>query len=355
MTLLVASVVTVLVVSSLCSLTEAAIYAVRTPYISSLAESGSMAGKVLAQFKANMERPISAILIVNTAANTAGAAVAGAQARLVFGEGSLIWFSASFTLAVLFLAEILPKVAGVAYNRGIARAASIPLNAAVTLLFPLVWLTQRVSVILRHRQPPPIAPEEEVRQLAVLSANEGSILKFESELVKNVLGLDQIRAKDIMTPRTVVFSLSSGDTVRDVAPKVAEEKYARIPVFAADDPEDWRGVVLRADILVCLANDEFDRSVGSLAKPIAFVPEAMPAHILLGEFIRKQQHLLGVVDEYGGVVGIVCLEDVLESLIGQEIVDETDVVVDLQEVARRRGRAQMSEPDTREGKRDDDR
>ena len=352
MTLLVVSVITVLVVSALCSLTEAAIYAGRMPYISRLAETGSAAGKVLTKFKANMEQPISAILILNTAANTAGAAVAGAQARLLFGEGALLWFLASFTLAVLLLAEILPKVAGVAYNRGIARVASMPLNAVVNLLFPLVWLTRRMSLVIGRRHTLPIASEEDVRQLAVLSAKEGSILKVESDLVKNVLALDQIRARDIMTPRTVVFTLSSGEAVRDVARKITEKKYTRIPIFAADDPEDWRGVVLRADILTCLANDEFDRPLGSLANPIAFVPEAMPGHMLLSEFIRKRQHLLGVVDEYGGVVGIVCLEDVLESLIGQEIVDETDAVADLQELARRLGRAQIREPDARANEQD---
>lgn len=337
MTLFVVSVSCVLVISAACSLTEAALYAVRMPFISKLVEGGSTAGKILDRFKQDMGSPIAAILIVNTAANTAGAAIAGAQARQLFGEGSLFLFSACFTLAVLFFSEILPKVAGVAYHRNIAPLVSFPLHAVVSLLYPLVWLTQRASGLLERDIPAPFAPEEEVEHMARLSAREGSILKFESELVKNVLDLDRIKARDILTPRTVVFKLDGSATIQSVADEVSASPHARIPVYEGNDQENWRSVVLRADILAALAKDQFVTKVAALANPLGFVPETMPAHLLLNHFIKSRAHLLGVVDEYGAILGIVTMEDVFESLIGREILDETDKEVDMQAVARRRG------------------
>lgn len=336
MTLFIAAVATALGVSALCSLTEAGLYAVRFTYVRQLAQSGRRAGAILLKFKQNMERPITAILILNTAANTAGAAIAGAQARLLFGDSFLIWFSAAFTLAVLMFSEILPKVAGVAYNRTVARWSSVPLSGIITVLLPLVWLGQRAAQFLRKATPEPLAPEEEVHEMAALSAEEGSILPLEAKLVRNVLRLNEIKARDIMTPRTVVFRVRADRTVRDLADEAVHLPHARIPIADPDDPDHWVGVMLRRDLLAALARDEFDTTVASLAKPLDFVPQVMRGHELLDAFQTRRRHLLGVLDEFGGVAGIVTLEDVLESLLGQEIVDETDAVVDMQDAARRR-------------------
>jgi CBS domain containing-hemolysin-like protein len=335
MTLLITSILVVLVVSALCSLTEAALYAVRMPYIRQLAEAGHAAGTVLERFKHNMERPITAILILNTAANTAGAAIAGAQAREILGDASVIWFSACFTVAVLFLSEIIPKVTGVAFNRPLARLLSRPLDLLIKGLFPVVWLTQRIARVIQSSERPRIAPEEEVWHFAALSAEEGSILPFEAELIKNVLQLNDVAAEDVMTPRTVVKRIPSRATVGELKDVAPTWQHTRIPVFDSRDPEKWIGFVLRDDVVNALAADHFDQAVESLCKPIHFVPESAPGHLLLNEFIQHRQHLLGVVDEYGSVVGIVCLEDVIESLLGREIVDEKDEDVDMRVVARR--------------------
>jgi CBS domain containing-hemolysin-like protein len=334
-TILITSIIVVLVVSALCSLSEAALYAVRMPYIRQLVESGHTAGTLLEKFKKNMERPITAILILNTVANTAGAAVAGAQARYLFGDASVIWFAASFTIAVLFLSEIIPKVAGVAFSRPIARALSHPLDAVIKGLFPLVWLSQRVARVFQPNEAPQIASEEEVWHFAAISAEEGSILPSEAELIKNVLQLNDVAAKDIMTPRTVVTRTASRTTVgelRDVAPAW---QHTRVPVFDSDDPEKWIGFVLKDDVVGQLAADQFDAAAETLCKPLHFVPESAPGHLLLNEFIKQRQQIFGVVDEYGGLAGIVTLEDVIESLIGKEIVDETDLADDMQALARR--------------------
>jgi len=336
MLLFIIALVFALGVSALCSLTEAGLYAVRLTYARQLAQSGRRAGAILLDFKQNMERPITAILILNTTANTAGAAIAGAQAHVLFGESALLWFSVVFTLAVLTFSEILPKVAGVAYNRTVARLASVPLEGVITLLAPLVWLGQRASSFLRQAHPEPMAPEEEVRQMAALSAEEGSILPLEATLVRNVLRLNEIKARDIMTPRTVVFRVRADLTVRDLAEEAVRLPHARIPIVAPDEPEHWQGVVLRRDLLAALARDEFDATLQSLAKPLEFVPQVVRGHQLLNEFLTKRVHLLAVLDEFGGVSGIVTLEDVMESLLGQEIVDETDAVVDMQDAARKR-------------------
>lgn len=342
MTLFFLSVALVLVVSALCSLAEAALYSVRRSYILQLAASGSRAGQVLLEFKDNMERPISAILIINTAANTAGAAVAGAQAAKLFGDKTpfgipaVVLFSTLFTLAVLMFSEILPKVAGVSYGSTIARWVSRPLAAVIRGMSPMLWIMQWASRLVQRRSPLPLAPEEEVHQLALLSAEEGSILPLEAKLVRNVLGLNDIQARDIMTPRTVVYSLAADNLVGDIGEQVMAVPYTRIPIWE-EDPENWTGIVLKHDILASLARDEFDTSLSLLKKPLDFVPGTALGHRLLHTFIQERRHMMAVVDEYGGILGVVSLEDVMESLIGAEIVDETDLFADMQQVARHRG------------------
>jgi CBS domain containing-hemolysin-like protein len=343
MALFVASVVLVLAMSAFCSLSEAAIYAVRRPYIMTLVKSGSLAGKVLADFKENMEQPISAILILNTAANTAGAAIAGYQVRALFGETVAPWFVAGFTIAVLLISEIIPKLLGVVYSRGVATAVALPWVGIIRLLYPFIWIVEKLTERLQPEEPIRSAPEEEVEQLAMISAMEGSILPLEARLVQNVLRLNDVKAGDILTPRSVVFKLSADATIGQVREVVKQWKQSRIPVYDGDDAENWIGLVLARDILTSLAQDQFDRQLRTLMRPLYFVPETAKGHDLLGQFLKKRSHLFGVLDEYGGIEGVVSLEDVLESLIGEEIVDELDTAADLQEHARRRHQRKMGQ------------
>ena len=340
MTLFVTSVVVVLVVSAICSVSEAALYAVRRPYVRQIAEEGSRAGALLLRFKDNMEQPISAILIVNTVANTAGAAVAGAQARYLFGEAALIWFSCAFTLGVLFFSEIIPKVVGVAYSRVVSRAFAQPWAVGIALLSPVIWIIDKLSRLLKPKHVLS-APEEEVRQLAMISAEEGSIMPYEADLVRNVLHLDNITTRDIMTPRPVVMKLPSNMTLREVSERVTDFTYSRIPVYDCDDPESWKGIVFSRDILSGLAQDQFDKTLDSICLPIYFVSESTPGHVLLRTFLKRRTHLFGVADEFGDITGVVTLEDVIESMLGEEIVDEVDSAVDMQEVAQRRKRERL--------------
>lgn len=336
MTIFVVSVVSVIVVSAICSLSEASIYAVRRPFIRNLKATGSLAGAVLDDFKDNMERPIAAILIVNTAANTAGASIAGAQASALFGPQSFIWFSAVFTLAVLLLSEIFPKILGVVYSRPIARFVAVPWKGAITLLTPVVWTVERFSARLKPSGQVFAAPEDEVVQLARISADEGSISESEAEMVANVLALDDLVVGDVMTPRTVVFRLPSNLTLAGVREKVSEWTHTRIPIFDPDDPDHWTGMVRAVDVLSAMSERPDDTPLSELARPLGFVPQMTRGDRVLTRFISERTHLFGVVDEFGGVSGVVTLEDVVESLIGQEIVDEADQVADLREAARRK-------------------
>ncbi len=338
MTLLIVAVVAVLVISALCSLTEASLYAVRLSFVRRLAEAGSRRGRILSDFKSNMERPITAILVVNTAANTAGAAITGAQAEVVLGHQAVLWFSALFTLAVLVCSEIFPKILGVAFSHVVAPVVAVGLRGVTIVMSPLVWLVQLASRALLPSGHLAVAPEEEVSHLARMSAEEGSILPMEADLVQNVLKLDRITAGQIMTPRSVVNDFPGGMTLREVAEREKEWTHARLPLRSEDDPELWTGVVHRRDILVALAADEHDKKLEELSQPIHFVPHTARGHVLLRSFLAYRSHLFGVVDDRGSLVGVVTLEDVLESLLGQEIVDEFDVVVDMQKLARVRCR-----------------
>ncbi|MHC5037090.1 MAG: CNNM domain-containing protein [Planctomycetota bacterium] len=323
-------------VSFLCSLMEAALFAVGAPFVRSLKESGSRVGKILERFKENVDRPISAILILNTTANTAGAAVAGAAAADYWGDRSLFWFSLMFTLLILFISEIIPKVLGATYCRPVAVLMAIPLSIAIILLSPLIFITRAVSRFLRREDLGPEASEEEVRAMAAISADEGSILPIEKELIGNVLRLNEVTAEDIMTPRTVVFRKPEGMPLREVATDTVGWTFSRVPIHREDDVDELVGIVLRRDVFSGIAENQLNTTLAEIAHPVRFVSESMPGHTLLTEFIKARQHLFAVVDEYGGLTGIVTLEDVLELLLGKEIVDEFDTAVDMQEEARKR-------------------
>ena len=341
MTLFVISLSTVLIVWGICSLAEAAIYAVRMPYVRQLEQSGADAGRILTLFKENMERPISAILIVNTVVAAAGASIVGAQAAALFGDAQLWLFSAAFTVAALLVSEIIPKILGVAYSRRIAPSIAKPLEIIVAALYPLIWVIERASVLLKPRVPLATAPEDEVHQMAEISAEEGSIMPYEADLVRHVLDLDKITACQIMTPCSVVATLPSALTLGELAEQDLKWDFSRIPVYE-HEVANWTGYVLSREVLAALAKDRFDVTLQSLAKPLYCVTEKTPGHQLLKAFLARRTHLFGVADSAGTMLGIVTLEDVLESLIGAEIVDELDQIVDMQMLARMRAQAEAT-------------
>ncbi|SMP76128.1 hemolysin family protein [Desulfonatronum lacustre] len=323
-------------VSGLCSLSEAVLYSVPWSHLEQMRKSGKKSGVLLFDLRNNVERPIAAILTLNTVANTAGAAVAGAFAAALFGTESLIYFSAVFTMIILVFAEILPKTMGVMYNRQLAGFLAQPLCFLVVLFSPVIWLMDRITRLIGRKKAGPEATEDDLRAVISLTRKAGVIKHYEEMSIRNILSLDTKMVKDIMTPRTVIFSfpveLSVGEarTLKTVWP------HSRIPVYEDEDQEDIVGIVYRRELLEALANDQDDLVLGRLMKPVQFVLESITLDKLLVRFLESRMHLFIVLDEYGGLVGLVTLEDVLEEILGSEIVDETDQVVDMRELARQR-------------------
>ncbi len=324
--------------SALCSLLESILYSTRAITLEAAANRGSRQALAMRHFKARVDRPLAAILILNTLANTGGAALAGYAAGEVWGPGSLLIFSMAFTFVILIFSEILPKTIGAVHWRGLWRWSVGPLTAMLLLMRPLVWFTEALTnLVTRGRGTVSKVSEEEILAAARMGARGGQISKLEHDLIKNIIRLEEVRASDIMTPRTVMFAVDGDLPLSRVWDQARSWDFSRVPVFRGG-PEDVVGYVLKGEVLA-QDRERRDPPLFSLAKKVRFVPPSANALDLLNVFLRGREHLCLVVDEYGGIMGLVTLEDVLESLVGSEIVDEKDQVADMQALARRKGRA----------------
>ena len=325
----------VLVTSAICSLFEAVLYSIPATFVEQLEQSGRPAGRILKQMKEQVDRPISAILSLNTISNTGGGALAGALAAGALEGGNVIYFSILFTLAILLFAEVVPKTIGVVYARPLAPLIARPMYLLVGAFQPLIGLVQIVTKLIRkgHKEQP--VSDADLLTLVVSGLRSGTLNQDEARVIENVLSMDTRTVKQVMTPRPVVFTLSARTSAREAVSEDAIEKYSRIPVFGKD-PDDLVGVVRTVDILTAMANDRFDVKMEEIKRPIHFVIDSTRLDDLLRTFLKRRQHLVAVIDEFGGVSGIVTLEDVLEELIGREIVDESDQVTDLRAYAQRR-------------------
>ena len=325
----------VLVTSAICSLFEAVLYSIPATFVEQLEQSGRPAGRILKQMKEQVDRPITAILSLNTISNTGGGALAGALAAGALGGGNVIYFSILFTLAILLFAEVVPKTIGVVYARPLAPLIARPMHLLVGAFQPLIGLVQIVTKLIRrgHKEQP--VSDADLLTLVVSGLRSGTLNQDEARVIENVLSMDTRTVKQVMTPRPVVFTLSARTSAREAVSEDAIEKYSRIPVFGKD-PDDLVGVVRTVDILTAMANDRFDVKMEEIKRPIHFVIDSTRLDDLLRTFLKRRQHLVAVIDEFGGVSGIVTLEDVLEELIGREIVDESDQVTDLRAYAQRR-------------------
>ena len=332
---LVTAVAVVLVTSAFCSLCEAVLYSVPVSHIESLAHAGRGSGRILQQLRAHVDRPIAAILILNTVANTGGAAVAGALADHVLGTGYLVYFTTGLTLAILVFSEMLPKTAGVVYCRPLASFLARPIQALVALLLPAIWLSRGVTRLLTRGRPDTPVTDEDLMVLVRLGTRTGHFKEHEARMIKNILALEGRDVADVMTPRTVLFALPAQATVGEVRDQPGLQSFSRIPVYEKDG-DDIVGVVHRRDILTAIGDDRFDQRLEGLMSPVDFVLESTSLDVLLTRFLGRRRHLVVALDEYGGLAGVVTLEDVLEEILGKEIVDEFDQVSDLREVARLR-------------------
>ena len=323
-----------ILISALCSITEAALYALPWSHIENLRKQGKRSGYTLFALRADVEKPIAAVLILNTIANTAGASIAGAAAVDVFGQQSMGIFVALFTLAILICSEILPKTIGVAYSRQLAPVLARPLQILVHILMPMILITGFLGRRFRPSKPGHYTTEDDITAVVSLTRKSGAIRPTEEQTIRNILSLDMKMVKDIMTPRTVVYSLPAEITVSEANQHKDLFHYSRIPVFD-EDVENIVGVVYRRRILEYLAADKDQAKISEIMRPVRFVLETLTLDRLLTKFLESRFHLFVVLDEYGGMSGVVSLEDVLEEILGKEIVDETDEVEDLRAEAKR--------------------
>ncbi|MGD8440885.1 MAG: hemolysin family protein [Holophagae bacterium] len=333
MTLLGLYIVLAIGVSFLCSIMEAVLLSVTPGYLASLGESRPRTAVRLRRFKENIDEPLAAILSLNTIAHTVGAAGAGAQAARVFGSNWLGLFSALLTLAILFLSEIIPKTIGAVYWKQLAPAVTRLLAWIIVPLKPLVWLSALASRLISSRHNPVHVSRDEIRALADLGAQQGVLDEDESRVVEALLRFRSMTAAQVMTPRTVIFALPATDTVGQTVERHRPMRYSRIPIYR-NSIDTLAGFVLKDEILERAAQGQDDLELEDLRRELFFVPGTTRLSHLLDLFLSSREHIAAVIDEFGGTAGVVTLEDLVETLLDLEIVDEVDSVEDLRAAAR---------------------
>ncbi|MCB0324355.1 MAG: HlyC/CorC family transporter [Bdellovibrionales bacterium] len=322
-----------LLISFMCSLMEAALLTVSLPYIKHLADRGSRSGKVLLQFKSHIGRPIAAILILNTVSHTVGASVAGALVA-DYGDHAVVVFSLVFTVLVLYLSEIVPKQLGTSYARQTAEFIALPLLVLTRVLHPIIWATEVVSKRLSGSDEEPSVSEHEVLSMAKLGREEGVLDHLEGSVIRNVVGLDRLLVKDVLTPRIVVFRLEETTALREIREEIMEWSYTRVPIFPSSNPDSITRYVIQRDLFRALVKGETEIQLKDLSRPLSTVSEFMRADKLLLQMFESRESICSVVDEHGAFAGIVTLEDIIEEIVGREIVDEYDLVSDLRSYAQ---------------------
>ena len=285
--------------------------------------------------KEDVERPLAAILSLNTIAHTVGAAGAGAQAAVVFGDAFVGLASAILTFLILILSEIIPKTLGAVYWRQLTPAVIWLLTPTIWIMWPLVQMARGLTRLIAPSGKRGRISRDEFLALADVGVREGLVSSADSRILKNVFRFRELNASHIMTPRTVVFSLPQSITVKAVMDQHPELVFSRIPVYG-NSREDITGFVLKQDILLHAANNHHAMTLETLKRPIAMVPGDTSLHLLLDHFLAERNHIALVLDPYGGMRGIVTLEDLMETLLGLEIMDEVDNVEDMQVFARQK-------------------
>ena len=333
MSLLITYVLIALVFSFFCSIAEAVLLSVSKPFIAALENRGKRSGKTLRKLKDNINRPLAAILTLNTVAHTVGAAGAGAQAAIVFGNDYLGIASAILTLAILIFSEIIPKTLGARYWRNLAAIFAPMLRYLVWALFPFVLLSEALTRGLANTTELKGFSREEFAAMADLGAQEGQLEAKESRILKNLFRFRQSTIKNIMTPRTVVFALQENMTIDQFLEHHHQTPFSRIPIYNRDR-DDITGFVLKDDILLAQARSLHTAQLHEFKREIRAVSSHNSVAALFEFLLDNKEHIALVVDDYGGMEGIVTLEDVVETLLGLEIVDEADETVDMQALAR---------------------
>ena len=343
MTLLIIYFVFSIAFSFLCSILEAVLLSITPSYIRGKVHDGQAIGTTLEHFKEDIDRPLSAILTLNTIAHTVGAIMVGSQAAKVLGSTNMelgpinisgeAIVAGLMTFFILILSEIIPKTIGANYWRSLVPFTVVSLKALLFILAPFVWLSQLITKNLKNDKSKSVFSRADLRAMTQAGEDSGALKKVESRTINNVLKLDQITVKAIMTPRSVMKSATESITLQELYDREVPMRYSRIPVFD-NEKEKICGVLLKDDLFQGIIEGKGDHKVSTLLRTPVFVSEGAPLTQLQEKLMKTQDHLAVVTDEFGGVFGIVTWEDLMETILGLEIVDETDDIEDLQTHAR---------------------
>jgi CBS domain containing-hemolysin-like protein len=341
MTLLIVYVAIALIFSFLCSIAEAVFLSVSKAHITLMEQQDRSGGAMMRELKEDINKPLAAILTLNTIAHTIGAAGAGAQAASVFGSAWVGVASAVLTLLILIFSEIIPKTLGAVYWRQLAGITAHVLVMLVWLLYPFVWISEKITRGFHYNEEPEGFSREEFAAMAELGQQEGQLHEQESRILKNMFLLNETPVTAVMTPRPVVFSLPETMKVSEFFGAYDDTRFSRIPIYD-HNREHLNGFVLKSDLLLAHARGNSENELQHYQRDLKAMVETKSVFDAFELFIKHRVHIMMIVDEYGGMEGIITLEDILETLLGLEIMDEKDKQMDMQEHARRLWRRRAS-------------
>lgn len=332
MTIIIVLFCTTIGISFLCSMLEAVLLTSTSAYIGVLVKENKRSGKLLEHLKENLDRPISAILTLNTLSHTLGSAAIAYQIQVRYGQEAVTIASFVLTFLILVLSEIIPKSLGASHWKALVPFTAYTIQLMILILYPFVLMSEYLGRLFSKNSEDPEVTREELLMTAEIGVEEGTLKGKESNIIKNLLMLDKIYVSDIMTPRSVFFALDKELTVEEVFAKYRPIRFSRIPVYDGS-LDNITGMTYRYKIHEALSNDQHDKKVGDMVTPISSIPERMTVSQVLDFFIKEKEHVALAVDEYGIVAGLVSLEDAVETLLGVEIVDELDNVEDMRKFA----------------------
>ena len=321
-------------ISFICSLAESVLLSMTPSYIADIQENNPKKGQMLKQLKVdNIDQSLAAILTLNTAAHTLGSIGAGAQATIVFGSTWFGVFSAIMTLAILIFSEIIPKTLGTMYWRRLSGLVAYFVRTIIVALYPVIWFSERLTKLLVRGKETNVFSRREFAALASIGEESGQIDPLESRIIRNLLAFGAIKVEDIMTPRSVMLAFEENKTVAELLVDRPKLTFSRLPIYDGD-LDNITGFVLKTDMLLAKVNHAMHKPLTQFKRDITFVFSKMKLFDLLELMLKNRIHIAITVGEYGEVKGLVTLEDVFETLLGLEIVDEIDRVEDMQALAR---------------------
>ena len=334
MTLLIIYLLLTMGISFLCSLLESVLMSTPISYISMKEEEGDRNAVLFMKFKQDPDRPLTAILSLNTIANTLGAAAVGHQATLLSGDHVFGIVSAVMTILILVFSEIVPKTIGTSHWKDLLWLSHI-MQFLVYLLFPVVWVVDKLHNTISDEEPDTSISREEVSAMANIGEEEGVLDNSENKVIQNIIKLDDIKAYDVMTPRVVAAIASEQMTLRNFYKQEELSHNSRIPVYS-DSPEFITGYILRYDALENLADDKFDMRLKEIKRKIAAFHEETSVSDIWESLLKTKDQIACIIDDYGCFQGIITLEDIMETILGMEIIDENDTITDMQQYAKER-------------------